>query len=52
MDERRVFDSRGANHGLPIKREILPPNQQSILVSKTAGFCQTLLKEGVADENG
>ena len=30
MDERRVFDSRGANHGLPIKREILPPNQESI----------------------
>jgi len=30
MDERRVFDNRGANHGSPIKREILPPNQKSI----------------------
>ena len=30
MDERRNVDSRGANHGLPIKREILPPNQESI----------------------
>ena len=30
MDERRVFDNRGAIHGLPIKREILRPNQESI----------------------
>jgi len=30
MDERRVFDNRGANHGFPIKRVILRPNQESI----------------------
>jgi hypothetical protein len=30
MDERRVFDNRGANHGFLIKREILRPNQKSI----------------------
>jgi hypothetical protein len=30
MDDRRVFDNRGANHGFPIKREILPPNRESI----------------------
>ena len=30
MDERRVFDNRGANHGLPIKLVILRPNQESI----------------------
>jgi hypothetical protein len=30
MHERRVFDNRGVNHGFPIKREILPPNQESI----------------------
>jgi len=29
MDERRVFDRRLANHELPIKRQILRPNQES-----------------------
>jgi hypothetical protein len=30
MDQRRVFDNGGANHGFLIKREILRPNQESI----------------------
>jgi hypothetical protein len=35
MDDRRVFDNRGANHGFPIKREILPPTGNP---SMTLGF--------------
>jgi hypothetical protein len=30
MDERRVFDNRGANHEFPIKPVMLRPNQESI----------------------
>lgn len=30
MDERRFLDNRGANHGVPIKRVMPRPNQESI----------------------